>query len=151
MMNRRRHRILLWLVAALAIIGVGALVVSRTSVGEMVKRESARVFDYEYIPNQNVNIDSCGAAKGMDSIYTDFRKKYRFHYQGIGMASFADSSRMILLSDLPPHFETDSVASIFAGLRTAQSCAVTPSDMTATLPIWSSSLATPHRRTATGS
>ena len=115
MMNRRRHRILLWLVAALAIIGVGALVVSRTSVGEMVKRESARVFDYEYIPNQNVNIDSCGAAKGMDSIYTDFRKKYRFHYQGIGMASFADSSRMILLSDLPPHFETDSVASIFAG------------------------------------
>ncbi len=115
MMNRRRHRILLWLVAALAIIGVGALVVSRTSVGEMVKRESARVFDYEYIPNQNVNIDSCGAAKGMDSIYTDFRKKYRFHYQGIGMASFADSSRMILLSDLPPHFETDSIAPIFHG------------------------------------
>ena len=98
----------------MAIIGVGAFVVTRTSVGEMVKKESARVFDYEYIPNQNVDIDSCGAAKGADSIYMDFRKKYRFHYQTIGMASFADSSQMILLSDIPPHFETDSLAPIFA-------------------------------------
>jgi len=87
---------------------------SRPSFVENVKRESARLFEYEYIPNQHVNIDSCEAAGTMDSIYKDFRKKYRFHYQTIGMASFADSSRMILLSDLPPHFETDSVAPIFA-------------------------------------
>lgn len=113
-MNRKAHKTLLWLVVILAIIGVGVLVVMQTPVGEVVKRESARVFDYEYIPNQHVDIDSCGAAKGMDSIYKDFRKKYRFHYQGIGMASFADSSRMILLSDLPPHFETDSVPGIFS-------------------------------------
>jgi len=50
----------------------------------------------------------------VDSIYKDFRKKYRFHYQTIGMASFSDSSRMILLSDIPPHFETDSIDPIFA-------------------------------------
>ena len=87
---------------------------SRPSFVENVKRESARLFEYEYIPNQHVNIDSCEAAVTVDSIYKDFRKKYRFHYQTIGMASFADSSRMILLSDLPPHFETDSVAPIFA-------------------------------------
>lgn len=113
-MKRNRHKILLWAIATLAIIAAGALVFLRTSLGESVKRESAQLFNYEYIPNQNVELDSCAAAKGADSIYKDFRQKFRFHYQGIGMASFADSSHMILLSDLPPHFETDSIAPIFA-------------------------------------
>ena len=80
----------------------------------MVMRETAKVFDYEYIPNQKINIDSTEAARGADSVYTDFRWKFRFHYQGIGMASFSDSSRMMMLSDLPPHIETDSVAAIFS-------------------------------------
>ena len=113
-MSRKTHKTLLWLVAVLAIIGVGAFVLSRTAVGESVKREGARLFDYEYIPNQAVEIENTEAAAGTDSIYKDFRKKFRFHYQTIGMASFADSSRMILLSDIPPHFETDSIAPIFA-------------------------------------
>ena len=97
-----------------AVTAITGICLSRTGVGESVKRESARLFDYEYIPNQNVDIDRCEAAGMADSIYKDFRKKYRFHYQGIGMASFADSSRMILLSDISPHFETDSIAPIFA-------------------------------------
>ena len=113
-MNKKAHKIILWLVAVLAIIGVGVFVLSRTSLGERVKRESAKLFDYEYIPKQDVEIDSTTAAVTVDSIYKDFRKKFRFHYQTIGMASFADSSRMILLSDIPPHFETDSIAPIFA-------------------------------------
>ncbi|MCR5822112.1 MAG: hypothetical protein K6F85_04255, partial [Bacteroidales bacterium] len=113
-MTRKKHKTLLWLAVVAAAAVVGAVVLARTSVGESVKRESAQLFKYEYIPNQNVNLDSCEAAKEADSIYMDFRKKYRFHYQGIGIASFADSSRMILLSDLPPHFETDSIAPIFA-------------------------------------
>ena len=103
----------IWLIA-IAAIGVAVLLLLRTGVGESVKRESARLFDYEYIPNQNVDIDRCEAAGMADSIYKDFRKKYRFHYQTVGMASFSDSSRMILLSDIPPHFETDSIAPIFA-------------------------------------
>lgn len=113
-MNKKSYKILLWLVVIVAIIGGVVLLLSRTSIGESVKRERAKLFDYEYIPNQNIVIDSTEAAKGADSIYMDFRKKFRFHYQGIGMASFADSSRMILLSDIPPHFETDSIAPIFA-------------------------------------
>ena len=113
-MNKKSYKILLWLVVIVAIIGGVVLLLSRTSIGESVKRESAKLFDYEYIPNQNIVIDSTKAAKGADSIYMDFRKKFRFHYQTIGMASFADSSRMILLSDIPPHFETDSIAPIFA-------------------------------------
>jgi hypothetical protein len=102
-----------WLIA-IAAIGAAVVLLLRTGVGESVKRESARLFEYEYIPNQNVDIDRCETAGMADSIYKDFRKKYRFHYQGIGMASFGDSSRMILLSDIPPHFETDSIAPIFA-------------------------------------
>ena len=108
------HKATKWLIAIVAITVAVVWLLSRTGVGESVKRESARLFDYEYIPNQNVDIDRCEAAGMADSIYKDFRKKYRFHYQGIGMASFADSSRMILLSDIPPHFETDSIAPIFA-------------------------------------
>lgn len=104
----------IWLAVIAAVIATVVFCLSRTSLVEGVKRESARLFEYEYIPNQHVEIDSCSAAAAADSIYKDFRKKYRFHYQTIGMASFADSSRMILLSELPPHFETDSVAPIFS-------------------------------------
>ena len=104
----------IWLVAITAIGVAVVLLLLWTGVGESVKRQSARLFEYEYIPNQNVDIDRCDAAGMADSIYKDFRKKYRFHYQTVGMASFSDSSRMILLSDIPPHFETDSIAPIFA-------------------------------------
>ena len=113
-MTPNRHKPILWLIAIVAMGAVAVLVLTQTRIGESVKRESARVFDYEYIPNQNIDVDGTEAAQEADSIYKDFRKKFRFHYQGIGMASFADSSRMILLSDLPPHFETDSVAPIFS-------------------------------------
>ena len=99
---------------SVAVTAIIVVCLSRTRVGESVRRESARLFDYEYIPNQNIDIDRCQAAGMTDSIYKDFRKKYRFHYQTVGLASFADSSRLILLSDIPPHFETDSIAPIFA-------------------------------------
>ena len=113
-MNNKAHKKLVWLVAIAAIGVAVVLLLLWTGVGESVKRQSARLFEYEYIPNQNVDIDRCEAAGMADSIYKDFRKKYRFHYQIVGMASFSDSSRMILLSDIPPHFEMDSIAPIFA-------------------------------------
>ena len=65
-MNKKAHKTLLWVVAVLAIIGVGVFVLSRTSIGESVKRESARLFDYEYIPNQNVEIAGTAAAAAAD-------------------------------------------------------------------------------------
>ena len=116
-MKIQNHKTAVWLIAIAAIVAAVVLLLWRTGVGESVKRESARLFDYEYIPNQNVVIDRCEAAGLADSIYKDFRKKYRFHYQTIGMASFSDSSRMILLSDIPPHFETDSIAPMFAQFK----------------------------------
>lgn len=111
---KQGYRTVVWFVAIGVFVAVAVFCLSRTGVGESVKREGARLFDYEYIPNQQVDIDRCEAAGMADSIYKDFRKKYRFHYQTIGMASFSDSSRMLLLSDIPPHFETDSIAPIFA-------------------------------------
>ena len=42
-----------------AVTAIPVICLSRTGVGESVKRESARLFDYEYIPNQNVDIDRC--------------------------------------------------------------------------------------------
>ena len=107
-------RLIQWSVVIVAITVAVIFIVWRTPLVEEVKRESAKLFDYEYIPNQDVAIEGTEAAMAADSIYKDFRKKFRFHYQTLGMASFADSSRMILLSDIPPHFETDSIAPIFA-------------------------------------
>ena len=111
-MNNKR--LIQWSAVIVAITVAVIFIVWRTPLVEEVKRESAKLFDYEYIPNQDVAIEGTEAAGAADSIYKDFRKKFRFHYQTIGMASFADSSRMILLSDIPPHFETDSIAPIFA-------------------------------------
>ena len=113
-MKTQNHKAVIWLIAIVAIVAAIVFCLWRTGIGEHVKRESARLFDYEYIPNQQVDIDQCEAAGMADSIYKDFRKKYLFHYQTVGMASFDDSSRLILLSDIPPHFETDSIAPIFA-------------------------------------
>ncbi len=112
-LGKRGRGLWLWLSLA-AVAALAVFLLLRGSVVEEVRRGSARLFEYEFVPNQNVRVDSCGAALGADSIYKDFRKKYRFHFQTVGLASFADSSRMILLSELPPHFETDSIGSIFS-------------------------------------
>jgi hypothetical protein len=112
-MKKTARKVTIWLIIISLIITGVLFVTTRPSIVEEVKKGTAKLFVYEYIPNQHVQIDSCMVSLSSDSIYKDFRKKYRFHYQTIGMASFADSSRLIMVSDLPPHFETDSVASIF--------------------------------------
>ncbi len=113
-MKNNAKKAIIW-IAAVVLVAAGAIfLMTRPSIVETVKRESAKLFVYEYIPNQNIQLDSCMVTASIDSIYKDFRKKYRFHYQTIGLASFADSSRLILLSDLPPHFETDSIPVIFS-------------------------------------
>ncbi len=54
-------------VAVLATVAAVLFAISRTSVGEGVKRESAQLFKYEYIPNQHVDIDKCAATASADS------------------------------------------------------------------------------------
>lgn len=104
---------IIWIVAA-GLVAIGSIFAfSNRKIIENVKRETAKLFVYEYIPNQNVNLDSCEVSRKKDTIYQDFRNQYRFHYQTIGLANFADSSRLIMLSELPPHFELDSILVIF--------------------------------------
>lgn len=104
---------IIWIVAA-GLVAIGSIFAfSNRKIIENVKRETAKLFVYEYIPNQNVNLDSCEVSRKKDTIYQDFRNQYRFHYQTIGLANFADSSRLIMLSELPPHFELDSIPVIF--------------------------------------
>lgn len=110
----KKRRIILIITTFLLIIGIGAfLLIRNTDVVENVKKETARLFVYEYIPNQKLEITERLAYSCRDSIYDDFRKQFRFHYQTIGVAQFEDSSRIILISEPPPYFEIDSIPSIF--------------------------------------
>ena len=86
----------------------------KTDIVETVKKEAAKLLVQEYIPNQKVDMETREAFLQKDSIYDDFRKKYRFHFQTIALGMFSDSSKMILISEPPPHFEMDSIKSIFS-------------------------------------
>ncbi|MBP5711055.1 MAG: hypothetical protein J6W84_08800 [Bacteroidales bacterium] len=112
---KRKIRLSASIVCAAAVIfAAGYWLLTRTKIVEDVKRQAAAVFVYEYIPDQSISPETTEAFSQKDSIYTDFRTKFRFHYQTIGVADFADSSKMILISEPPPHFETDSIRSIFS-------------------------------------
>ncbi len=112
-MKTLKKSAIIWIIVA-GLIAIGSIfALSNRKIIENVKRETAKIFVYEYIPDQNVNLDSCEVSRQKEDIYQDFRKQYRFHYQTIGLADFADSSRLIMLSELPPHFELDSIPVIF--------------------------------------
>lgn len=66
----------------------------------------------EFIPNQNIDIQKVDAHFQKDTLYADFRKNFRMHYQTMGLASFADSSRLILISEPAPYFDTDTIQQI---------------------------------------
>ncbi|MEG2070763.1 MAG: hypothetical protein RR034_05245, partial [Bacteroidales bacterium] len=74
----------------------------------------AKLLVYEYIPNQHYDLSEREVTFKKDSLYTDFRRQYRFHYQTIGVAEFNDSSKLIMIAEPPPYFATDSLKSIFA-------------------------------------
>jgi hypothetical protein len=79
---------------------------------EIIKKETAGLLQYEYIPNQQIHWETCDVLLQKDSLYEDFRKKYRLHFQTVGLARFPDSSKLILISEPPPYFELDSIKSI---------------------------------------
>jgi hypothetical protein len=81
---------------------------------ETVRKQTAQIMKTEFIPNQSRNIEECEVFAQKDSIYEDFRNNFRFQYQTIGVATFSDSSRLIVISEPPPHFEIDSIKSILA-------------------------------------
>jgi len=93
---------------------LGVIIFSNEKAVETVRKQAAQIMKTEFIPNQNKNIENCEVFVQKDSIYKDFRSKYRFQFQTIGIVAFSDSSRLIVISEPPPYFEIDSIKSILA-------------------------------------
>lgn len=113
-MNKITKRTILISSLVLILTGVVYFAFFNHNFVETIKRKSAEILVYEYIPNQNYDIATRIVSQKSDSVYKDFRNKYRFHFQTIGVCSFEDSSKMILISEPPPYFEIDSLKSIFS-------------------------------------
>ena len=98
--------VVLLAVAMFAIFG------RHTKVAESIKQQTAVLLKKEYIPNQNVDVESTMAFQRLDSVYDAFRQQFRMHYQTIATATFPDSSRIILIAEPAPFFEPDSLEAI---------------------------------------
>lgn len=112
MTNNVRNRVLV--AAGIMLILVVCLFTfgNRTKVVEGIKKQTATLMKREFIPDQHVNMEETIAFAKADSVHEQFRKHFRMHYQTIGTATFADSSRIILISEPAPFFETDSLEKI---------------------------------------
>ena len=112
MTNNVRNRVLV--AAGIMLILVVCLFTfgNRMKVVEEIKKQTATLMKREFIPDQHVNMEETIAFAKADSVHEQFRKHFRMHYQTIGTATFADSSRIILISEPAPFFETDSLEKI---------------------------------------
>ena len=111
-MTRTAKRTTIVIGGILLAIGVFVLFGRHTKVAESIKQQTAVLLKKEYIPNQNVNLESTMAFQRLDSVYDAFRHDFRMHYQTIATATFPDSSRIILIAEPAPFFEPDSLESI---------------------------------------
>ncbi|MDR0790807.1 MAG: hypothetical protein LBO06_08475, partial [Bacteroidales bacterium] len=68
-------------------------------------------FNYNVINAQNVNQSQ--AWKDKSSIWKEFRKNYSYQFQIVGEKKYDDGSRLLLISEPPPHTKLDSVRKIF--------------------------------------
>lgn len=107
-----RSQIIVTLIALTTIIGCFLLFGQRTQIGQNLKQQTDKMLKIEYIPNQQVAIENTQAFQKQEAVYQNFRNKFRMHFQTIGTASFADSSRLIVISEPPPFLEMDSVENI---------------------------------------
>jgi len=77
-MKKNAKKATIWLII-IGLIATGIVFfATRPSIVEEVKKGTAKLFVYEYIPNQKVQIDSCLVSQSSDSIYKDFRKNTVF-------------------------------------------------------------------------
>ena len=113
MNNKRTKRTTIIILGAfLLAAGLFAIFGRHTKLAESVRQQTAVILKKEYIPNQNVDLESTMAFQRADSLYADFRRHFRMHYQTIATATFPDSSRIILLAEPAPFLEPDSIESI---------------------------------------
>jgi hypothetical protein len=104
---KKKYLILLLLILCIAIAAFWRW-------GDFIRRGAATVLKTEFIPNQNVNIEKTEAFQCADSTYKLWAKNFRFHKQGFFLASFSDSSRLVILAEPPNHVNVDSLLNIFS-------------------------------------
>lgn len=111
-----KKKIIIFSILAAIIIAVSSLVLSikRDKIDIPLIENIIQTRKTEFIPNQKIDITTTEAFRMRDSIYTDFRNSFRMHYQTIGLATFADSSRLLLLSEPAPYFDSDTIRTICA-------------------------------------
>jgi len=110
----KNKRLLYLLIPLFFLIVLGIILFSNEKVMETVRKQTAQIMKVEFIPNQNKLLENCEVFAQKDSIYKDFRENFKFQFQTIGVATFSDSSRLIVISEPPPYFEIDSIKSILS-------------------------------------
>lgn len=110
-LNRKKS---IFLITFVSLLLLGVSLLHFTRIGDLVKRETAQLLKTEFIPIQNMTLESRDVFTQKDSTYKNFRDHFRFHFQTIALAKFADSSKLIVISEPPPYFEVDSIKSIFS-------------------------------------
>ena len=110
-LNRKKS---IFLITFVSLLLLGVSLLHFTRIGDLLKRETAQLLKTEFIPIQNMTLESRDVFTQKDSTYKNFRDHFRFHFQTIALAKFADSSKLIVISEPPPYFEVDSIKSIFS-------------------------------------
>ena len=110
----KRAKITAAVVGGVILLAVGAFAIfgRHSKVAESIKQQTAVLLKKEYIPNQNVDVETTMAFQKADSLYDDFRQHFRMHYQPLATATFPDSSRIILIAEPAPFLEPDSIEAI---------------------------------------
>ena len=57
---------------------------------------------------------ACQASKNSTSIYNDFRSKYPFHFQTVGLAEYPDNSCLFLIAEPTPEATEESIRQVFS-------------------------------------
>jgi len=57
---------------------------------------------------------ACQASRNSTSIYNDFRSKYPFHFQTVGLAEYADNSCLFLIAEPTPEVTEEDIRKVFS-------------------------------------
>lgn len=65
-------------------------------------------------PNLLVANGACQASTNSTSVYTDFRAKYPFHFQTVGLAEYPDNSCLFLIAEPTPEVTEEGIRQVFS-------------------------------------
>jgi len=69
------------------------------------------------IPNQVFDVENTLAYKNQDTIYSDFRENFKYHFQTVGLAEYSDSSYTFVVSEPSPQVSEGDIKKVFSQLN----------------------------------